>query len=402
MKQSLHLGQEVQLSTEQRTELRHELKLQLVKDFAFLLEGQQEKTLPPAVDALKTAVAKDFGEQSVKNLETDPSFLPSLLQTPELLVTGNRGSIVLHLITPIHEQYRGEYPLQSASGSTEQCKVNLPNLHLALLEPKKVRAEINTLQATIKRGGGGQGTVEAIRGYAHSLQVAEALKAQVINPYLPLIEKLVKGGNVNYFLVEHLLAKSFTPIVAERTLNKFAQQTVSGISRQTPEKFATPFLNVLGQYILVSMGVIDPTVFQLRKGDVDMRDLSNDLRRHGVDLDKLLQRYNLQKSGTVFANRWALKGVRLTRETDEAVRDFIVGEVRKHAQSLLDAMGYREFFLNLRTELMDTESDDRGNVAREHLVKFLESPAASHAILVLCKQDLLPGIVSLMNMKHRK
>ena len=110
-----------------------------------------------------------------------------------------------------------------------------------------------------------------------------------------------------------------------------------------------------------------------------------------VDLDKLLDYYDLQGSGTIFWNRWAVKGQKLGFITDELVRDFITQTVRADGEEILTAVDFDNFFAHAKlliTEGQKKSKEEReslSNEIAELLVKTLDKTEVNKTLIELIK-----------------
>lgn len=145
--------------------------------------------------------------------------------------------------------------------------------------------------------------------------------------------------------------------------------------RSTAEEYREAFLNVISEYVLVSIGILTPELFRLNRSHVESDEYENardNLRDDGIDLDRLMDHWGLTRQGTFFWNRWSVRGMRPSYATDEMVREFMTDIIRQSGDEILAAVGYGSWFARVKGIVvnagMNPESRQR---AQEELREIL-------------------------------
>jgi hypothetical protein len=181
------------------------------------------------------------------------------------------------------------------------------------------------------------------------------------------------------------------------------------------------FLNVVGEYVLVSMGVIRPEIMALRKGHVDgvaVGIVRDSLQAKGRDLSSLLQKYKLKEAGPLFWYRYTPAYERPGREVDGLLRDFITVGVRTEKTRVLAATDYPTLFAEAKEiahaegesfPVEDDQEDDAGGNEEEEarryqlrslLDRHLRTAQCEAEIRELIKSTWFPALNGFLRQKH--
>jgi len=193
--------------------------------------------------------------------------------------------------------------------------------------------------------------------FAHSraLKIAGNLRDSIesVSQILQYIISLNKDGirPVKSFLEDYNLIQGYRFFVSDRMERRFAHRFSQITKRSKAVDFESAFLNSIGEYLLVGIGVIDSEIFQLGKLDVDL--LVGRAGAIGSEIKKKMGRVNLSSTGVIFFNRWKTLNRKPSILTDKLVRDFLTKRLREDREELLAIFGYEDFFENLKVNLFD-------------------------------------------------
>jgi hypothetical protein len=132
-------------------------------------------------------------------------------------------------------------------------------------------------------------------------------------------------------------------------------------------------MNTIGEFILISFGVISPNVFTLRQGNIepDMEEhMRSIMEESGLNFDKVMKDYNLTKRGGFFYQRWATLNERPSAVSDDNVREFLTKTVRKDSDKLLEASGFEGIVEEIK-EILKIEMDGKNNTNKYLMNYFL-------------------------------
>ncbi len=201
------------------------------------------------------------------------------------------------------------------------------------------------------------------------------------------------------FFRYHVAMPHLAFVVSDRIQQRFASRFMDVRQQSSQDEFEIPFLNAIGEFVLVSMGIVDPRLFSVHNGEIS--DTKMDAAREmcsqvGVDLDQLMNHWKLTKEGTFFFSRYAMKGQRSCRVTDEFVRSFITQTVRSDQSAIIKASQFSDMFSRAKnivasmgskqversaakTALCELFSDAcSGYELKQHLLKQIQGPWFEH------------------------
>lgn len=173
------------------------------------------------------------------------------------------------------------------------------------------------------------------------------------------------------FFLDVTVLDRFTLMLPERFVNRFVKRFSVVRDR---DSFRTPwvqdaFLNTVGEYTLLTLGIISQDMFTLQRGRVDPEFIA-EFKQDGFDMASYLRRLNLKSSGVFFWNRWHTMHRKPTRITDNLIRAFITRTVRKDSATILKAVEFEDLFAKLKA------------IAREPYVDAEVSQEACSEILI--------------------
>lgn len=408
MRHELSVGAtlEQRLSPVQKLEARKELSLEQQRALSELSETSRDQTLDVAETGLHNHLVAAAGtlfppEAQIEKI-FDKALCREMCQNPEGLATGQLPQIRLFYAQQVWEQHRGQF---NQEGSVNSFKVIKPDFITAFRNPGHLQSEIKKSLEYVRAAR--DKDISSMMGRIHemedALKVAELLE-EYVGPMAQATHTLLTQDHTEQspsapisYLRELAFAERANSIISERTLKRFGERTKGSFLR-SPENFKNPFLNTIAEYLLVSMGVVSPDIFKLHTHEIEQneyKDLKDDLAKAGLDLTAILKYYDLKESGTIFWNRWAVKGVKPSRAADDQVRAFITDACRNPKHGILEGLQYDIFYERLKSEVGMAEPDDKKTTARNTLVEHLEQPHIQTFVNNLCKTTLYPEIAKL-------
>lgn len=408
MRPELGMGIELEqrLSPAQKLEARKELSLEQQQVLTGLYETSRDQTLDAPETGLQnhiTAAASTlFPPEAQIQQIFDEALCREMCQRPDGLATGQLPQIRLFYAQQVWEQHRGQF---TAEGSLESFKIIKADFLSAFTKPDYLKGEIQRAQEYVRaaRDKDTTSTIARIREMEDALKVA-VLTEEYVGPMAEATHALLTQGHTEQapsapisYLRELAFAEHANNIISERTLKRFGERA-KGTSLRNSETFKHPFLNTIAEYLLVSMGVVSPDLFKLQTHEIEQNEyneLKADLAKAGLDLTAILKYYDLKQAGTIFWNRWAVKGVKPSRSVDDQVRAFITEVCRDPKHGILEGLRYDAFFERLKSEMAAAESEDKKTVARNTLVEHLQQSEIQTFVNNLCKTTLYPEIAQL-------
>lgn len=271
----------------------------------------------------------------------------------------------------MYEHYQMGSGFSFPEDVTRTYRTIAPNLVDAINSPDKLRKNIEELMNLMRNAGAGVGATQEVSERQDALAIAEKIRpdldyfVQVIGMALSVPsaegEPMLRNFYRDLAILRRLLF-----VESSRLQKKFATDFKSVNARTKPADKELALLNLIGQYTLVSIGAVVPDVFIRQKASVDevavsyVREPAWD---EGGDLDQTLKKYKLNNTGEFFWHRYGSKEVKPSRQTDNALREFITETVRGQRERLLAAIDYPTLFAdvqkaNAEAKNYDDEIDD--------------------------------------------
>lgn len=290
----------------------------------------------------------------------------------------------------------------------------------AFLKPDWLQKEIDDI-LTIIKSGSGPGAFQELKEMenAQKVQTAFAPYAQQLLQSLMLAFTTKEGNDdlilMNFFRDLVILEKLLF-LESDRIQKRFASRFSKVNSKTKPDECELPMLNVIGEYTLVSVGIVAPEVFNLRHASLDAEavELAQlDADAEGVNLKGMMKKHGLKDSGHLFWHRYAIQGMRPTVKTDNAVNEFITDTLRRERTKLLESVEYPVLFERVKeinAEPFDEDKNDteaaakiaKNGALRQVLVDHLRKPEFRKVILQLASTDWFSRLGRFMHPEKQK
>ena len=316
------------------------------------------------------------------------------------------------LIEGLPNEGDGKYALTPGH---QEMKTTFASLDRALKDPNKLQTELEekTKSARKLRKNIGTGFISEISEGRTALQMAE-----VLAPHLKVAQQLftiafrVQGADgepiLPRFFREAAVMKDLDWEISDRISRRFVTRFASARSNAPAYEFSDAMINTIGEFTLVSLGVLDPTLFRRARGNVQEIDvlfadqLDDDATDGARSMAASLSKYNLAERGPIYWCRWALPdGVQLTRMTDELVRDFMRITVAKDTREVLDAFKFDAFFEKIKDLRRQASGDKAERAAHyaEALSEALTQPEFRNFLIERCSTQWFLQLQRLLQMK---
>ncbi|MBI96649.1 hypothetical protein CL656_05845 [bacterium] len=232
-----------------------------------------------------------------------------------------------------YQEIIGKNPFKSAILNTEQIEKTMEYLHSLIKENQdniQTVKEYTEMQRSLNESNHFRNKEE---GQVHSLIEIMTIYTEGLFKLSPHIQ--------NLFIKEYVYQQlKFT--ASDRLLRRFT----SGVLRRRPTynrnegDYDLAFTNTIGEFILISMGVISEDIFTLNRFEITEEEtqIIEDL-----NLKRQMQKLGLKTSGNVFFNRFHTQNEKPSPETDQLVREFITQTVRSHQEEIIRQSEFHEF-----------------------------------------------------------
>jgi hypothetical protein len=259
----------------------------------------------------------------------------------------------------------------------------------AYFSPEGFGAEVEEYRKTI------QTLRENVKSVAEYSEMKAALDiVSLLRPQMDLLCLLIElifrvtaedRRLLQSFLRDYVILENLDLVFSERLLKRFVSRFERAGSRAVARDYEEMILNTVAEFTLLSMGIISPKIFELRRVPQESTqfELADEkLREIGVDLFQVLKQYNIEgRASFIWFNRYATAKVRSTGTTEQIVRTFITKVVREDRKSILSALKYEEFFKDVRDIRQSHRGfDDFAEAACEKLAEVLSGEEFQKAL----------------------
>lgn len=399
-----------QQKMELRTELHEELIQQMQTQLEVLLDAGYDnpndlfdKNIETVIDAIPDAQLKEVAQAQFKDLRLRLALLDysaDFCRFSTKTVVNFTNNFIFDINNGVFPGINKDEKGNEVVDWLRPLKPKRDTYQRALVKPEAVEQEIQELNNLVRQQGTVKpGTMAYINELTEALRIKELYGPVINNATYVLGRVLTQRDQKNRpvlldFLQELTVLKKLNFIFSERIQKRFVKKFFRINKNSKQEGFKHDFLNTIGEYVMVGMGVVEPDLFSRQQADLNDEyylQAKDSLGKLGVDLDKLLDYYDLQGSGTIFWNRWAVKGQKLGFITDELVRDFITQTVRADGEEILTAVDFDNFFAHAKlliTEGQKKSKEEReslSNEIAELLVKTLDKTEVNKTLIELIK-----------------
>lgn len=407
MGMSLSMGQTMDLRLEQRQEQRMAMLEEMALALEQLMEdgeargerydrmlGALERALPPSeaaivIPSLRTSVLKNKLLKRTVAMSTSPA-------------TSRLRTFAAESIYEEAELMGGFSIVDPATDKTQDMETTKGKLLDAVSRPAEVQQEIDArideIRAAHERSEDSRGAQQDMREMQAALTIAGAIEPNVRAITNLLVRSYRAGDQENgeifrEFFRDSVIFDKLLFLVSDRIQRRFAASFGTVSRSSTPKQYEEAMLNTIGEYVLVSMGIIAPDVFVLQHGEVD--DVAADYAREGLqecglNLEKLTQEYRLKQKTLFCWNRYALREVPANKRNDASIRDFIVETLRTERGDLLSSIAFDEIFATIKEIATDRKTrtpEERKEDLRQVAVDILRSDRMKQALLPLIKKN---------------
>jgi len=289
----------------------------------------------------------------------------------------------------------------------ERTEISFDYFNRAMRKDKMFDDEYSILEQQVKAVGATSdvtATLAAMREMRNAKFVAQQLSeagSNIAGLMRYLLNENVDGEPLlSNFLTDAYLLGKLDFLASERLLKRFSRHFADKPPKEIRDvrEYDLTFLNSTGEFVLISMGIISPSIFTLQKAQVDdlsVNEICEEAKADRIDLRGILAKNGFSTRGTIFWNRYHTPDMKPTAITDEKIREFITRTVRKDADALLEAAGYRNFVSNLSDEYANFTTADRKD--REAVKDFFFQNCAD----LFHNPDFLHKIAELIKTKWR-
>lgn len=416
----LRLSSRLALTQEDRLELRQGLTLALLQR----ISAMQAEVVGPPSDLLANVVGRVISSledpnlrEALKAVFSDPQFLDRIMMDAPVLMKPTKKAVHECVARHFFDAHQGAFSVvepeekeQETHSEQKTSVVKFPyeTFSRALSSPDELKMELATLNQEV-RSNSGEGLMMRRREIKDALITAEMAKESLdlLERALALLLTTKESGApegaeplLREFLTEYVVLRKLAFTISDRMQKRFAS-SFNRARRGESGRLEEAFLNTIGEYVLISMGIIDPDIFSLRKQVIEKEEadeLRKTFKEVGISYDDLCKKYALKGEGKIFWNRWATLQVPATLDTDDRIRDFITKSVRDERGAILAAARYPEMF----EEVLEAKEEHQGrskedvmelqDALRAIIAKTLEEEDVKETLKGLIKKRWYPEL----------
>ncbi len=406
LRQTLDINLEQKLThkelLEQRIEISQKMRLE-IEDIRNESGFSPENLLEDVIRIL----LQEINEESLKNaldvLLKDETLKEKLIENCGALAMPTKEKIENFVLNYIYDSNRGDFRIEETNeegkGIINSLKTTSGDFFLAIKNPAEAEKRAQDLESLIKTGkGAGEGAMEELHEMKNAIEIAVLVKPNfelLQNAVTYLLKKTNSAGEpiLVGFLKDAAIISKIGFLVSERIQKRFVRNFSAIKQKESSQKFENAFLNSVGEYVLVSMGVIAPEIFALNKTELDPKAYEAakvEFDKLGLNLDALKKQYNLRSEGTLFWNRWKTLEKKPDKITDENIRKFITETVRADSEKILEVIKYENLFEKIKDVVLEMKGkdkqDERENELRELLTESFSSSDFKDILLELIRE----------------
>ncbi len=395
MSLSLRCSVEQTLTKQQRLELR----LEQVQTVALRLSAFFKEVDPPETfiaEAVAEALACLGNPAQLSGLADDAALHAAIADESRKLCMPDdaalyqlAASYAFRLQTG--ESVRGTFSYDAEEGGHRSDEVRFQDFLKALAEPDAQRAELDRLTGLLELQQKDYGGLLEDRRWIEGAVTAADQLREPVAALAQMLRILFAARRPDAAVPVLVLAcrrieavRAFAPTFSSRFLARFVERFRHCGGRT--ELLKTSFLNTIGEYVLLGMGVLSPTIFQLYRWKMSpesVAELEKLAQRLGTTLDGLLSAAG--RTQYLYCNRWALAGKRHDARTDDAVLRFITGMVRRERDRIFACFSFENFLEELQGTKDPTERT-------EALVAVLTDAAFEETLLACATETWYPAL----------
>lgn len=341
----------------------------------------------------------------IKKIISDPFFQELLIQHAGEVVQENpdwRDFAASYCYSTDCIRNGGNFTVQKrqADGSylTQDIPLDEGLFKQAVLRPEELQKEIGRLNEAILSSQGNREPSAADATYnltrerqkqVDALDIADAY-TQRIQEILKIVsgvllvkpKKNQRNVLIDFLYDTHVLSK-LDFYVSERLIKRFCTRFENIKSTSTitdADKKAAS--NIAAEFVLVSLGIINPEIFYLQKGEISSEETAvfkGFCHELNIDPNTLAKHYQIQTSGTFFWNRYFVQGMKPSKITEQKIRNFITNTFRQNPDEILAAMQFETGFEAIQQQLRELgkkpKKAELESILNEALLRMLEQEA---------------------------
>ena len=410
------LEQRQKLELEQRVQIEQKISLKLVQRIGQMLRDLRNE-VDPDDQRLAAGLDQTFTEMA-KVL--DPEQVALMRESLKGLFFGKEAAFIEGLLanssSVLFDGKEGIKQLTARLASKNLTMASVPELkditegeiRELLVSPQAVSKRAAEMKSIIDALGVNQSTDNAVNELAKAkrlLAFYEAYKAH-FEQVVEFIELVVgfpsqTANPLRRAMVDLYMLDRAGFLVSNRLLKRFKAVFSRRKSDLTFEKLNVGAANIIGEYMLIGMGVIDPEIFKLMSGE-NRQDPDDEILMESGERERvgdLIAKYGLHE-GKFLYNRYATLMVRPGMKTDQIVRDFLIHDVRGVRTELCTAVGLRPLIEGYLQNLEDMDQEEAGEQLMTNIGESLASRDFMIAMAEIIKDKLLPKLVQVATGKQ--
>lgn len=355
-----------------------EQKMRLAQAISLRIKGVRDDVTGQPVD-----IMKNIAEKLKETMSQDQAQFVDLILASEkiydLLITNsqwmmdlenNIDDAVIEYLYCSQKNEKGKMTVENEEWGISELDVHFKDFSKAIKNPHVIQKGIADMDKILASGTSAyEGALTQRRELHDALIVADLVRENVADVRLLLqfilTAEYQDGDSLASFLREMYVLNKMDFIASQRLLARFSRAFMAqSIKSKDPQSYKNALSNAVGEFVLMSMGVIDQEIFALQhaqNSSETQAQLRDALRDDGFDFDAIVKRFNFQNGKQIFWHRYKTLNQRSTRKTDNMIRDFITKIVRTDIDEIYNAIHFEDFFENMQEEYGTQEIGGSGS-----------------------------------------
>lgn len=296
----------------------------------------------------------------------------ALVDSRELLAVASpdrvKQFIVEHIFRSNTENGRFIHAKQDGIATTDDLpKTRVDHFLKAYFEPKKFKVATEVYHQMLQ---GSRGNVYSVDEYSEMVVATNMVTeirslldtACLVMQYIFQVKSTDGSPILQSYLRDLVILENLRFLLSERLLKRYVNRFKKLPASARHQDYEEMILNTIAEFTLLSMGIISPNIFELKRVPRDTEQYQGvveSLKKIGVDLDSLMKRYRLSTTvDIIWFSRYSTAKVRSCATSETVVRTFITDTVRADRVALLEAVEYEHLFGRIKESKQDNTDDE--------------------------------------------
>jgi len=280
MKMELGIGLRQSVSIEQSIAQRLEVRQQInLKNFDAIergVVGDPNDLLEGVIAYTVSQMPNESVRHGVAEVLAEPSLRAALLYNVTEVAFDPRQHTIERFVARWFHDTHGAAIMVEANINHAKVELHIPleAYTNALFDPTALERELTQLRGFVAdtRRKPDEGTLLRIAELQGARDIVPTIRSYIdpvaTGVQYALMTKVGDHYPLLNFLRDYAVIKNTRFVLSTRMVDRFSARFMRIGKRSTPQEFENAFLNCIGEYVLVGLGVIEPDLFKLYRADI--------------------------------------------------------------------------------------------------------------------------------------